>query len=165
MRFSTSVRVSVLTIALAGMAFPQKTPAKRPAARSPQKAAPASTPPASTQCPIPRDENQQIYRLMMKDGSYQPITKCELADRGARVHYWSAERSDWEDVPNSLVDWAATEKFAKEGPQEKPAVEAADVAAVDAEEEAERKAEESKSPEVEPGLRLPEQGGVFVLDY
>ena len=35
---------------------------------------------------------------------------------------------------------------------------------MDAEEEAERRQEEEKSPEIKPGLHLPSQGGIFLLD-
>jgi hypothetical protein len=103
--------------------------------------------------------------MVMKDGSFQPLSKCEILDGGQRVHYMSAERNEWEDVPNSLVDWAATKKLAEEGPAPKSSDASADAAAVDAEEEADRKAEESKSPQIKPGLRLPAQGGVYVLDF
>lgn len=129
-----------------------------------QKAAPKAAPQkAGAACPVQQQESQQVYRLVMTDGSYQPATKCELLDHGTRVHYWSAERSEWEDVPNSLVDWKATEKAMTEAPA--PAAASSDAAAVDAEEAAERKEEEARSPEIKPGLRLPEQGGVFLLDY
>ena len=154
----------LVTIALLGCsAAAQKTPAKRPTTTAPPAAKPAPAS-ASKPCPIPRKEDQQVYRVYMKDGSYQPVSKCEILDAGQRVHYMSSERNEWEDIPNSLVDWAATEKFAKEGPAEKAEV-SSDAAAVDAEEAAERKAEESKSPEIKPGLRLPAQGGVYVLDF
>jgi hypothetical protein len=127
-----------------------------------QKAVPVTV---AKQCPIPRNENQQVYRMYMKDGSYQQVSTCELLDAGQRVHYMSAERNEWEDVPTSLVDWAATEKFAKEGPAPSVTEASADAKGVDAEEEAERKEEEARSPEIKPGLRLPDQGGIFVLDY
>jgi len=98
-------------------------------------------------------------RLILKDGSYQLATKWEV--KGDRVRYLSAERNEWEEVPNSLVDWAATDKFEKDRAAGKPAPEAV---ALDKELEAERQADEARSPHVAPGLRLPDDGGVILLD-
>ncbi len=101
-------------------------------------------------------------RLILKDGSYQIATRWEI--HGARVRYYSAERYTWEEVPNSLVDWAATEKYNKEH-QSASSASSAEMAAADAEEKAERAQEEAKSPTIAPGVRLPESGGVFLLDF
>jgi len=98
-------------------------------------------------------------RLIMKDGSYQVVSKWEI--NGDRVHYFSAERDDWEDVPNSLVDWKATDQFEKDRLAGKNSPQAR---ALDKELEEEREAEEAKSPTVAPGLRLPSEGGVYALD-
>lgn len=98
-------------------------------------------------------------RLILKDGSYQIVTKWEI--QGDRVHYYSAERDDWEDVPNSMVDWDATNQFEKDRQAQKNSPEAQ---ALDKELEEERKEEEAKSPTVAPGLRLPPEGGVYALD-
>jgi hypothetical protein len=101
----------------------------------------------------------QARRLILKDGSYQSVTKYEV--HGDRVRYYSAERGEWEEVPKSLIDWDATNKFEegrKDGGLAPEAVE------LDKELEAERKVEQARSPQVAPGLRLPDEGGIFLLD-
>ena len=98
-------------------------------------------------------------RLILRDGSYQSITKYEV--HGERVRYFSAERGEWEEVPKSLVDWDATDKFEKGRLAGAPAPEAV---TLDREIEAERKAAEARSPEVAPGLHLVDDNGVFLLD-
>jgi hypothetical protein len=107
----------------------------------------------------PATAQQLAKRLILKDGSYQPATKWEV--KGDRVRYLSAERNEWEEVPNSMVDWAATEQYEKDRAAGKPSPEAVEL---DKELEAERQADEARSPHVAPGLRLPEDGGVVLLD-
>jgi TonB family protein len=97
-------------------------------------------------------------RLILKDGSYQTATKIEV--KGDRVRYYSAERYSWEEIPKALVDWDATNKYEAE----RAAGKAAGDAAARAEQEAEKKAEEARSPTIVPGLKLPDSGGIFVLD-
>jgi hypothetical protein len=98
-------------------------------------------------------------RLILKDGSYQAITKYEV--QGERVRYFSAERGEWEELPKSLVDWDATKKY-EEGRLTGAAV--PEAVELDKELEAERKAAEARSPQVAPGLHLPDENGVFLLD-
>src|SRR5215831_10542721 len=93
------------------------------------------------------------HRLILKDGSYQVVTKYEV--KGNRVRYYSSEREDWEELPNSLVDWPATEKYEKDRATPPPE-------AVGLDKELERA--EAPLPEVAPGLRIPEDTGVFLLD-
>jgi len=94
-------------------------------------------------------------RLILKDGSYQLVTQYEV--KGVRVRYKSAERDEWEELPSSLVDWPATEKYEKERAAAPILPEAS---ALDKEIDA----EEPHLPLVAPGLRLPEDSGVFLLD-
>jgi hypothetical protein len=103
---------------------------------------------------------QQLAKhLVLKDGTYQLATKWEV--HGDRVRYFSAERGEWEEVPNSMVDWEATDKYQKERAAGVPLPEAVEF---DKKIAAERAAEEAKRPEVAPGLRLPADGGVLLLE-
>ena len=97
----------------------------------------------------------QNKRLILKDGSWQGIREFQL--QGDRVRYLSSERGEWEEVPANMVDWNATEEW--NTPKEDPAVKR-----LAEEEEAERRAVAENTPTVAPGVRLPIDGGVFVLD-
>lgn len=107
----------------------------------------------------PASAQQLARRLILKDGSYQLVTQYEV--KGDRVRYLSAERNEWEELPSSMVDWAATEKYEKDLAAGKPSPEAVEV---DREAEAERQAEEARTPQVAPNLRLPDDGSVMLLD-
>jgi hypothetical protein len=101
---------------------------------------------------------QLTQRLILKDGSFQAVQKYEM--QGDHVHYLSAERYEWEDLPASLVDWDATRKYndaLTSGKLHTKIVETP-------EEKEEREKEAANSPEVAPGLNLPGSGGVFLLD-
>src|SRR5579875_975346 len=120
---------------------------------------------------VPLHSEGANKRLILKDGSYQVVTDYQIV--GDRVRYKSAERGgEWEEVPTNLVDWAATEKWNKEhapgalAAQEAAAEAAAqnDAAAIDKEAAAERAEEQARMPVVSPGLRLPDESGVWVLD-
>jgi hypothetical protein len=97
-------------------------------------------------------------RLVLKDGSYQAVVKYEM--QGDRVHYLSAERYEWEDLPSNLVDWDATKKYNDALTSGKVRIKVAETP----EEKEERAKEEANSPEVIIGVRLPGSGGVFLLD-
>lgn len=102
---------------------------------------------------------QSTTRLILKDGSYQIVTKYEL--EGDRVHYYSAERAEWEDVPSDMINWEATRQYASDSANGKNSPNAKALAK---EMEEERQEEEKQSPHVAPGLRLPSEGGVYALD-
>ena len=108
---------------------------------------------------LPVHAQQLAKRLILKDGSYQLVAKYEV--KGNRVRYLSAERNEWEELPKELVDWPATEAYEKNRAAGAPSPEAVEL---DKELEAERKADEARTPQVAVGLRLPDQNGIFLLD-
>jgi hypothetical protein len=99
-------------------------------------------------------------KLILSDGSFHLVRSYER--RGDRVRYYSIERSAWEEIPASLVDWGATQK------------EEASEAALEAKIEEKKKefrreriAEEvdaDASLEVAPRIFLPDGPGLFVLE-
>ena len=98
-------------------------------------------------------------RLILKDGSYQPIREYQI--KGDRVRYFSTDRFVWEEMPADLVDWPATKKYeedVKKGVSH-------DAEQVDRETKEEKDLEDAKTPLIATNLRLPMQGGAFVLDH
>ena len=146
---SKSKRLVAYVLILAGIAA---LPDTRARGTSPGKARHAF------QEPRPAQEQSKVRRLVLKDGSYELINKYEI--RGDRVRYLSSERHEWEDVPSSLVDWPATEQFAKEAASEKQSR----IKQLRENEAKERAEEDANTPLVSPGIRLPDTEGVFLLD-
>lgn len=97
-------------------------------------------------------------KLLMKDGSYQLVKSYEV--RRDRVRYYSIERSEWEEVPLSLVDLEATRR----------AQEAEKASQQKAQEEArELDKQRFDTPgglgyEIVPGIHLPQEEGLFAFD-
>jgi hypothetical protein len=114
---------------------------------------------ALTTIPFQCAAQAQSKRLILKDGSYQVATKWEVKDD--RVRFFSSERNEWEEIPNSLVDWDATRQYEADRAAGKMSKEAAEL---DKEMQAEREQDELRSPHVATGLRLPSEGGVYALD-
>ena len=131
-------------------------------------------PPNAKKLPVPTGPTAEAakanHRLILKDGSYQIVRKYEVV--GDRVRYISIERSgDWEELPNDLVDWAATKKWERdhaeplaEDKPEDPSEAMKEAETIDKEEAAERGEEAARMPEVAKGLELPDQDSVFALD-
>lgn len=137
-----------MILAVPGMAAPSMGP--RPAQQEARK---------KIESPEPNGQPQSAFkRLILKDGSSEPISKYEI--KGNRVRYFSSERHEWEEVPSSIIDWPATEKYAKETAAERQ-LRNTQHGDADAKERAE---EEARTPLVAPGLRLPDTGGVFLRD-
>jgi hypothetical protein len=101
---------------------------------------------------------ERSKRLILKDGTFQTVVKYEV--QGNRVHYLSAERYEWEDIPTSLIDWDATKKYEADLASGKLAKRMEETP----EEKEEREKEEANSPEIAPGMKLPGTGGVFLYD-
>lgn len=55
---------------------------------------------------------QAADHLYLKDGTYQLTSEYQV--QGDRIHYYSTERSEWEDIPLELVDLDRTKKEASE---------------------------------------------------
>jgi hypothetical protein len=109
------------------------------------------------------------HRLILKDGSYQVVRKYEIV--GDRVRYVSLERGgDWEELPESLVDWDATRKWERDHAEqlaagdESPSDAMKEAENIDKEEAAERAEQAARMPEVAKGLELPDMDSIFVLD-
>jgi hypothetical protein len=109
---------------------------------------------------------QRNHRLILKDGSYQVVREYKVT--GDRVRYFSVERSEWEELPENLVDWDATRKWervntpAYDQNESSPAMKEAED--IDKQENAAREEVKARTPEVSAGLNLPDQDGVFALD-
>ena len=90
-------------------------------------------------------------KLYLKDGSYQLAREYKV--EGDRVHYYSTERSEWEDIPTELCDLKRTET---EIAEHKKAIE--EEAKVLSQED---KAERELQNEI---LRIPQNPGVYYLE-
>lgn len=110
---------------------------------------------AEAPAPLPKGK-----KLILKDGSNQLVRSYEV--KGDRVRFYSIERSQWEEIPNDLVDWDATHKVeAEEASKNQALVEKL------AAEEKTAKAQPidvDASIEAAPGVFLPPGEGFFVLD-
>ena len=97
-------------------------------------------------------------KLFLKDGSYELVKSYEV--KGDRVRYYSLDRSDWEEIPKSLVDFAATQRVeAEEKVKQAKQLKAA--------EELENQRFEiptNSGYQIKPGVRLPGDGGVYAFD-
>lgn len=99
-------------------------------------------------------------KLLLTDGSFHMVRSYER--KGDRVRFYSNERSAWEEIPASLVDWEATRK------------DEAAAAALDSKIEEKKiefrmariagEVDADASLEVAPGIFLPDPPGLFVLE-
>src|SRR5690242_15134892 len=89
-------------------------------------------------------------KLYLKDGGYHVVREYQV--KPDRVHYYSVERSTWEDIPLDLVDLKRTESEAVE----RKAQLEADAKSIADEEKIEREIKKEVS-------RIPQDPGVYWL--
>jgi hypothetical protein len=147
---------AILSVALlALLPFLSDTLASAP--RAAQEGAGANPPPASSQIPVALPKGK---KLILKDGTFQLAR--EYTVEGDRVRYWSVERSQWEEIPASLVDWDATHKSEAEqaarDAELKSKIHASQLAQLTKDIDVDR------SLEIKPGLFLPDAVGFYALD-
>ena len=90
-------------------------------------------------------------KLYLKDGSYHVVREYQV--QSSRVHFYSVERSQWEDIPLDLVDLKRTEAEVAE----RQAQSEKDSQAVAEEEKVERDLARETS-------RIPQDPGVYWLE-
>jgi hypothetical protein len=97
-------------------------------------------------------------KLYLKSGTYLLVRSYEV--QGDRVRYYSLERSDWEEIPTSMVDFEATKRAqAEEKAQQAKQVEEARQL------EHERfNALHNNGYEIQKGIYLPTTPGVYAFD-
>jgi hypothetical protein len=100
-------------------------------------------------------------KMMLTDGTFQLVR--EYQRNGDRVRYFSVERGTWEELPASMVDWAATAKAEAEAEKDSAAL----VEKVRKQEEARHMDDVTDidaSLRVGEGVFLPEGEGMFVVE-
>ncbi|HEV2175979.1 MAG TPA: hypothetical protein VGW33_02060 [Terriglobia bacterium] len=107
---------------------------------------------------VPRARATEGIKLYLKDGSYQLVKNYEI--HGDRVRYYSLERSQWEEMPASLVDFDAT----KRAQQEEQATAAKEVERAQEIEKERFDKPAATGLEVAPGVHLPNTEGVYAYD-
>jgi hypothetical protein len=115
----------------------------------------SSTPAGQIPAPLPKGK-----KLILNDGTFQLAR--EYSVEGDRVRYWSVERSQWEEIPSSLVNWDATHKAEAEQASKdadlKAKIHASQVAQLT------KDINIDSSLEIKPGLFLPDGIGFYALD-
>lgn len=154
MKFPAQI-VILLAAALAVLPSLSGTPALAPLAA--QQDADSKASPAAGQIPVALPKGK---KLILTDGTFQLAR--EYTVEGDRVRYWSVERSQWEEIPASLVNWDATHKGeaeqASQDAELKAKIHASQVAQLTKDIDVDR------SLEIKPGLFLPDAVGFFALD-
>jgi len=97
-------------------------------------------------------------KLYLADGTYQLVKSYEV--HGDRVRFYSLERSDWEEVPLTMVDFDATKRAA----QQENAVHQEQLQEAKELQKVRFEKPEETGFQVAPGVYLPPEHGVFAWD-
>lgn len=98
-------------------------------------------------------------KLVLTDGSFQLVRSWER--KGDRVRFYSIERSTWEEIPVTMVDFAATAKA--EVDAAKTIEEANEKLKTIQQTQLAQEIDVDASIEIAPGMFLPDGDGIFVL--
>jgi hypothetical protein len=161
MRTPASIAIALATLLAV---VPRTESTVPPAPQNTQQDESPATPDANSRraqeknaIPVPLPKGK---KLVLTDGTFQLAR--EYSVQNDRVRYWSVERSDWEEIPTSLVDWDATHKAEAEQAAEdanlKARIHASEVAARTKDINVDR------SLEIKPGLFLPDGVGFYALN-
>jgi len=152
---ATALLACAFTLGLfAFLSLSAASAAAQQASPNPAQTEPQASPNGSAQAP-------RGIKLILTDGSSQRVREYKVI--GDRVRFYSMDRSDWEEIPASLVDWAATKKAEAAHAQ----VDAALVKKARHQENQRRimPLEIDASLEIYPGVFLPPGQGVWVLAH
>ncbi len=114
----------------------------------------------SSSTSVSADEGIRGKKLVLKDGTFQIVREYQVI--GDRVRYYSVERSEWEEIPSSMVDWPATRK-AEAKPSDRAEQAIALAHRVDLEEHP-GNLDVDAGTGLPPGVLLPSGDGMFVFN-
>jgi hypothetical protein len=110
---------------------------------------------------VSADEGVRGKKLVLKDGTFQIVREYQVI--GDRVRYYSVERSEWEEIPSSMVDWPATRK-AEEKPDGRAEKAVALAHRVDLEANPGNLDVDAGGTGLPPGVLLPPGDGMFAFN-
>jgi hypothetical protein len=148
----------VLAVAMGGSAVLHAQQAASPPAQ--QKAPPDSEQEKSDKDLPPKAFMPRGKKLCLTDGTFQIVRSYEK--QGDSVRYYSVERSAWEEIPATLVDWKATAQAEADAAKEQKEF-AEKVRVRDTNEHAMEHLDVDASLLVAPNTFLPSELGMFAL--
>src|ERR1700683_4986259 len=158
-RYGTRLLLAMVSLVLGVARIPLTATAAQPPSPAQSSPAQENQPPqaagSSSTAPLPRGK-----KLMLKDGTFQLVREYHV--EGDRVRYYSIEQSQWDEMPESLVDWDATKKVEAEESKHNAEL----VAKIHAREAGltAQALDIDASLEVAPGVFLPPGEGIFAFD-